>query len=433
MAETKSWRTSDVHYHFRSQGFEFVFQLILGMQTHGASEVGESFFAASQIKDGDPASWMRAWHALAQRVEKRAASSLERGHLVSAREAYLRAYTYERAAFAFIDPFEESEVTSLWQHAVQCFRQGAKLLVPPIEIVQIPFEGNVLPAYFLKPLGQSGRSKTLLMIGGADTFVEDLYFFIGPAAQKRDYNVLIVDLPGQGALPYQGLTWRSDAEIPIAAVLDYLLARPEVDAERLAAFGISGGGYLVPRAATVDKRIKACVACSIISDFYAYTTQSQAMLSLARHEKSLSTRLLARHLLLEPSLLLLNQYVWRWGVHSLSELVEVLQPFHLDPTSIECPLLLIMGEKEFHTASASRQQQEEALAKATSPRKDLILTTATDGADAHAIATNMSLMGQLVFDWLDETFAQEGWQAVPPTGIVADDVCQSLVKGQHLS
>jgi hypothetical protein len=93
MAKAKSWRTSDVKYHFRSPGFEFVFQWILGMQTHGASEVGESFFAASQIKDGDPASWVTAWRALAARVEQRAASSLEREHVVSAREAYLRAYT----------------------------------------------------------------------------------------------------------------------------------------------------------------------------------------------------------------------------------------------------------------------------------------------------------------------------------------------------
>jgi hypothetical protein len=114
MAAATSWRTSELKYHFKSQGFEFVFQWILGMQTHGASEVGESFFAASQIKDGDPASWVKAWQALAERVEQRAAASFERGHLVSAREAYLRAYTYYRAAFAFIDPFHASKVTPLW-------------------------------------------------------------------------------------------------------------------------------------------------------------------------------------------------------------------------------------------------------------------------------------------------------------------------------
>jgi alpha-beta hydrolase superfamily lysophospholipase len=428
MAKTKSWRTSAVKYHFTSQGFEFVFQWILGMQTHGASEVGESFFAASQITDGDPASWVKAWQALAERVEARATSSFERGHFVSAREAYLRAYTYYRAALAFIDPFAESKVMPLHQHAVRCFRLAARLLEPPPEVVEIPFEGNALPGYFFKPLRQSGREKTLLMIGGADTFVEDLYFFVGPAALKRDYNLLIVDLPGQGALPYRGLTWRPDAETPMAAVLDYLLARPDVDPDRLAAFGISGGGYLVPRAATADPRIRACVACSSISDFYAYTAQSPAMLRLARNEQSWLTQLLVRRHRLAPSLLLLKAYVWRWGVHSLAELVEAMRPYHFDPAGIACPLLILIGEKEFHTAPASRKQQEEALAQATSPRKELILTSASEGADAHAIATNMSLMAQLVFDWLDETWSwmQHGSSSLPSTSIGVEDATRSL-------
>jgi dienelactone hydrolase len=426
MAEAKSWRTSNVHYHFKSQGFEFVFQWILGMQTHSASEVGESFFAASQITDGDPASWVTAWRELAERVEQRAAASLAGNHLVSAREAYLRAYTYYRAAFAFIDPFHEDVVTPLWQRAVQCFRKAATLLAPALEVVEIPFEGHLLPAYFLKPVGQSGKGKTLEMIGGADTFVEDLYFFVGPAALKRDYILLIVDLPGQGALPYQGLPWRPDAETALATVPDSVLARPDVDPERLAAFGISAGGYLVPRAATVDTRIKACVACSLISDFYAYTTQSPAMLRLAGHETSWTTRLLVKRLHLEPSLILLNAYVWRWGVHSFAELLGALRAYHFDPAGIACPLLLLMGEKEFHTAPVSRAQQEEALAKARSPRKDLILTSASDGADAHAIATNMSLMAQLVFDWLDETFAPAGQLVVPATGVVAEETAAAL-------
>jgi alpha-beta hydrolase superfamily lysophospholipase len=433
MATAQSWRTSEVKYHFKTTGFEFVFQWILGMQTHGASEVGESFYAAAQVKEGDTASWVWAWQALAERIEQRAATSLAGGHLVSAREAYLRAYTYYRAAFAFIDPFHQAEVTPLWQHAVQCFRQAAALLTPPLEVIEIPFEGHSLPAYFLKLAARTGRGKTLLMISGADTFVEDLYFFVGPAALKRDYNLLIVDLPGQGALPYQGLPWRPDAETPIANVLDYLLARPDVDPERLAAFGISAGGYLVPRAATVDARIKACVACSLISDFHAYTMQSPAMASLAKHETSWTTRLLVKLRRLEPSLMLLNAYVWRWGVHSLAQLVEALRPYHFEPARIACPLLLLMGEKEFHTAPTSRRQQEDALAQAANPRKELILTSAAEGADAHAIATNMSLMAQLVFDWLDETFVPAGQLAVPAISVVPEETLESRDRAAALT
>jgi hypothetical protein len=41
---------------------------------------------------------------------------------------------------------------------------------------------------------------------------------------------------------------------------------------------------------------------------------------------------------------------------------------------------------------------------ATNPIKRLIVTPQNEGADGHAIATNLSLMSQLVFDWLDEVF-----------------------------
>jgi hypothetical protein len=37
------------------QVFDFMLQWILGAQTNGATKVGESFFAATNIRDGDPA------------------------------------------------------------------------------------------------------------------------------------------------------------------------------------------------------------------------------------------------------------------------------------------------------------------------------------------------------------------------------------------
>jgi len=65
---------------------------------------GECFYAASQIKDGDPESWYAAWTAIAQRVESQATQALEKWHPVSAREGYLRAFTYYQSAAIFIRP-----------------------------------------------------------------------------------------------------------------------------------------------------------------------------------------------------------------------------------------------------------------------------------------------------------------------------------------
>lgn len=45
-------------------------------------------------------------------------------------------------------------------------------------------------------------------------------------------------------------------------VLDFACKHPNVDTSRLAVYGISNGGYFVPRTAVYDKRIKAVVVSS---------------------------------------------------------------------------------------------------------------------------------------------------------------------------
>lgn len=323
MAKTEAnIRTSTIHYRFRTPAFEFVFQWILGMGSNGGSEVGECFYAASQVKENDPESWVCAFVSMAQSVKKKAEKSMKDGHLVSARECFLRAYKYYRAAFTFLSPFEKERVIPLWQEAVACFQRAASLFDPPIEPIHIPYYEQNLPGYFL---GQKGRgpSKTLILIGGADTYVEDLYLFLGPGAQKRGYNLLIVDLPGQGGLPFSGSYMRPDTEHPFEKVVDYAISRPEVDVERIVAYGISAGGYLVPSALAVERRVKACVACSVISDFYAFMTQNPASVRFTQHLDSWLTKLLINVRNLKPSMILLDTYAWRWGVKTYAELYEV--------------------------------------------------------------------------------------------------------------
>ena len=81
-----------IKYRFKQDDFDFFFQWLIGGQTNCGAEAGECFFAASRIQEGDTESWIAAWTALAKRVEARAITSLERGHLVSARESFFRAY-----------------------------------------------------------------------------------------------------------------------------------------------------------------------------------------------------------------------------------------------------------------------------------------------------------------------------------------------------
>lgn len=130
-------------------------------------------------------SWTQAWDQLGQRVEARADQSLEKGHNISARESYLRAYTYYRAPLLFISPIDEIErYRKRYRKAQNCFQQAANLFSPPIERVEIPFENRFLPGYFAKVDQGNKPLKTLLMIEGGDTFAEDLYAYIVPACIK---------------------------------------------------------------------------------------------------------------------------------------------------------------------------------------------------------------------------------------------------------
>lgn len=393
-------------YHFQHDAFDFMFQWLLGSQTGGGSEIGESFYAATRIKDGDPESWVSEWSALAERVEARAEKALAKDHRISAREAYLRAYSYHRIPVVFMSPLHDSRYRDYLQHARTCFRKAMSLFDTPVEYVSIPFEGKQLPSYFYQPDGRDCKRKTLIMIGGGDTFVEDLFYYIVPAGLRRGYNVLIVDLPGQGSLPFDGLPMRPDTEAPMKAVVDYVLSRPQVDHERLAVFGISGGGYLVPRAVTREKRIKACVACSIILDFYQHWAKLTKIEKLANLEKKAIFRLLlkAQKRKAAAALKLIDTYLWRWGVENVSDLLAVSRKFTFDPAKIDCPSLIVVGENEYQWPW-SRHCQDEALEKIDNPKKDLVITLENEGAEGHAIGTNLSLMSQIVFDWLDEVFA----------------------------
>ena len=95
------------------------------------------------------------------------------------------------------------------------------------------------------------------MVGGGDTFREDLFYFAGYPGWKRGYNVLMVDLPGQGKLPGRGQHFRVDMIKPISTILDWLETNAAVRPNKIAAYGVSGGGYFTAQGVVGDDRIKA--------------------------------------------------------------------------------------------------------------------------------------------------------------------------------
>jgi len=379
--------------YFSNNDMDFAFQWLLGSVVHGGCSIGECFYTASLMTDGDPQSWEIELTELAKRVEKRGKDVLERKHFISAREQYLRAYAYYRAVLGTMVPNDPNFKINL-KKAISCFQKAAELFDPPIEPIRIPFEGKILPGYFIKAENDGKKHKTLIMIGGGETFAEDQYYFIAPAALKRGYNFLTVDLPGQGGLPLEGLYFRHDTEIPLKSVIDYALSRKEVDSEKLAVYGISGGGYYVPRAAAFEKRIKACIANSVIVNLYQLLKSS-----IFQRLEKLKQK--------DPFMMRMIELIaWRWGADPSKpiDLINKNENFVFDPSKISCPMLILIGEDEYNSSKEIKAQQHYCYESLPNPKKKLIIAPRNEGAGHHCLGENLSLMSSFVFDWLDEIF-----------------------------
>ena len=216
------------HYFFQDGDMDFQFgNLILGSAVHGGAEIGEAFYAASRIRDGDAGDWQREWAELAGRVEARGETSLAAGHLVSARDQLLRAAYYYRLSLVSMLP-DNPAFKERGGKVRELFQKGGALFDPPVEYFEIPFEKTKLPGYFRKAASGDRPVKTLLMIGGGETFAEDLFFYIAHQAHARGYNFATVDLPGQGMLPMEGMVFRTDTHAAMKAVVDALVKRSDV-------------------------------------------------------------------------------------------------------------------------------------------------------------------------------------------------------------
>src|SRR6202789_1886311 len=248
----------------------FDYQLVRGMVAGAYGEggaFGELYSTARRIVDRDVESWTVEWTCTAERVEAIADNCLKGGHIVSAREAFLRASLYWRTGLFYLESKDPRQLLMYHRHR-SCFRQASALFDPPIEPVSIPYEnGKTLPGYFMRASATGGPRPTVMILGGGDTTCEELYDFGGGAAAvRRGYNAFLWEGPGQvGAFAAdRTLTYRPDYEVPTRYAVDYVLSRHDVDPKRLALSGLSMGGYFAPRAVAFEKRITAVIANSLI-------------------------------------------------------------------------------------------------------------------------------------------------------------------------
>jgi dipeptidyl aminopeptidase/acylaminoacyl peptidase len=202
--------------------------------------------------------WCAAWSARAAVHEGLGRDALKDGFRLTASEHLIRAAIYYHfAKFVFVQ--DAKQMRAAHMKAVECYRDGVAHARPPGERVAIAFEGTTMYAVLRKPEGVA-RPPVLIMAPGLDSTKEEIHAYEEPFL-ARGIAVLAFDGPGQGEAEYE-IPICGDYERAAKAVVDWIERQPGLDAEKVAIWGVSLGGYYAPRAAAYEKRIKACIALS---------------------------------------------------------------------------------------------------------------------------------------------------------------------------
>ncbi len=387
---------------------ELDFQLmrVLGAACYGGGAPGEIFRTRHDIAGADPAQWPSAFIALAHELDELGRAAALRGHDVSAREHYLRACMYWRVAESFSDPL----LAEAGRHGLACrasFQSACRFMAESVEPMAVPFGDIALPGYFMQPADAGGGPRrTILILTGFDGCSEELYFQAGKAALERGYNVAIVEGPGQvGTLrDYPDSVLQPDCETAVAAMLDALLARPEVDAATLAVYGLGLGGYFALRAAAADTRIRALVVNSPIVDLARYTLgcvpddpaqEADLLLAVVNKVPDNEFPPLQKHRF--------KASCRRYGVTGYQAWLAALKAYRVEEDHLQrinCPSLALCGESEGAEPIA---QFETFCAQAGGAVTRYLFTTQL-GADMHCQLGNLPLSNAIVFDWLQDQF-----------------------------
>jgi naringenin degradation protein FdeB len=360
-----------------------------GMAPYGAVALGEIDEVCERLRkrQSEPHAWWEEWGALGERLDKAADAAQAEGHRMTAGNRYLRAGMYYFTAERFIVPGPEKR--EMGRKAIDCQTKGILRRYPNVERVEVPYEGRTLPALFMKAPGVSGRAPTMVAFDGLDNCKEMSVLFNGPEFAARGWHTLAIDGPGQGeSLRLRDIRTRHDYEVAGTAAYNWVAARPDVDAKKVAVMGYSFGGYYAPRIVAFDKRYCACVAFGAM-----HWNMEEWVDGIRRAVRTDAKSSAQSHF----------QVPWAFGAKDLDQAVDMAKRFNLAGVAgkIECPLLVVHGENDRIVPLDSAKKLYEA---AGSKRKHLKIFTATEGGAEHCQVDNRQVGVDYIADWLTPIF-----------------------------
>jgi prolyl oligopeptidase family protein len=390
---------------FRHEDFQYGAEIALGSTYRGFADAGEVLATIGRIKDGDADQWVSEWTATADRLADAAATA---GRL-SARAYLKRAATYYATALYVIEHASDpSRRQELWTTQRGWWEQLVDLAPVPGERLQIPYESTTLPGYFFRaPDAAPGEPRPLVvMVNGSDGATSQMPLQGGAAALERGYHWMTFDGPGQqAALFEQGIPFRHDWEAVLTPVLDALVARPDVAADRIAAIGISQAGYWVPRALAFEHRFAAAVADPGVVDVSTSWTADlpgfmRAQLDDPSKRDAFDKEMSWAERLSKSTRATLHFRGEPYGLQSDSrfDLYQEVFKYRLgdEVARITTPLLITSPEDEQFWPG----QSQELYDRLPGP-KELVAFTAQEGANRHCEPMGNGLREARLFGWLD--------------------------------
>jgi pimeloyl-ACP methyl ester carboxylesterase len=210
--------------------------------------------------------WLDAWSACADGHHEQAEAARDAGHDLSAGEAFVRAAVcYHFAKFVWLVDVERNRATT--GKSIAAMAAAHELLDTTAERVEAPLDGAFIAGNLRRP-PDVARAPLVVLIPGLDSTKEE-FFHWEDVFLRRGMATLSMDGPGQGESGFR-LHIRPDYEVAVAAMLDAVGPRDDLDLERIGAVGVSMGGYYAPRAAAFEPRIRAAAAISGPYDMSAH-------------------------------------------------------------------------------------------------------------------------------------------------------------------
>ena len=179
------------------------------------------------------------------------------GHRLSGGGAWNRAALCFHFA-RFLETRDEGAYRATSVRAVEAREQTLRLLDPGAERLEIDLPPSRMAAILRRPAGVR-RAPLVVLIPGLDSTKEEFHTW-EEVFLDRGLATLALDGPGQGEGGNGGAPMRPDYEVAVAAVLDAVGGRADIDLARVGLAGVSLGGYYAVRAAAFERRVRAVVS-----------------------------------------------------------------------------------------------------------------------------------------------------------------------------